>query len=305
MQHLHTHWDRILQLPRSDELNSLFASNALIRSTILAITACHLRHVSPGVIHHRIAECFQKSLALRDCKAILDTRKKTMALSDVNEFVLGVVLLNILALALPETEGAEPSHSWVSNPNENTLGWLTLQAGVRPLMMDLVKDEEGLHAMLAFLSRIFLGVEKDMWSRVRNLLSPEVILPRWKEIFALDQPSNEVFRVPVMVLARLRDLEPVRMNALKNFAFLAKMNWAFRDLLSKRDERALWIFGYWLGLMQRFEGLWWCEKRVKRDYEAILAWLKHVRLEDRPGWEGIRWREMMLDIELAPTETWV
>lgn len=308
IQHLHAHWDEILQLPQSEELVSLFRSNGLVRNTILAITACHLRHVAPGIVHHRVAEYFQQSLALRDYKAILDNRKQAMGQSDVNEFILSAVLLNVLALALPETEHAEPSKSWVCSPHKSNLGWLTLQAGIRPLMMSMAGGEERLSPMLNFLSRIFLGFDRDMWSRVRNLLSPEVVPTSWKTMFGLDKPSDgqgdvnrdEIFRVPVMVLVRLRDLEPVRLNALKNFAFLAKMKREFRDLLSKRDERALWIFGHWLGIMQRFDGLWWCEKRVKRDYQAILSWLKHLRLGDRPGPEGELWREMMQDLELAP-----
>ncbi|KAI5456378.1 hypothetical protein BGZ63DRAFT_429037 [Mariannaea sp. PMI_226] len=309
MQHLQANWDAILQIPQGDEIISLFRCNELVRSTILAITACHLRHLSPGVVHHRVAECFQQSLALREYQSILDNRQQVMAQSDVNVFLLSAVLLNILALALPESDDAEPSRSWVLSPNEDRLGWLALQAGLRPLMSSLAVEEENLVRLLSFLSRIFLGGEKDVWARVQQILDPQAVPERWNLIFGLNKSSgqegeevnrDEVFRVPVMVLTRLRDLEPVRLNALKNFAFLAKMKSSFRELLYNKDERALWIFGYWLGVMQRFQGLWWCEKRVKRDYEAILSWLKHLRLDERPGTEGQLWAEMMAEIELAP-----
>lgn len=67
------------------------------------------------------------------------------------------------------------------------------------------------------------------------------------------------------------------------------MHSEFRALLCDRDERALWLLGYWLGLMSRFEGLWCCDKRVRRDYKAMRMWLEQAKVTIRPGVEGEHW----------------
>ncbi|KAK7408243.1 hypothetical protein QQX98_009606 [Neonectria punicea] len=292
-------------MPFSQEIVSLSESHSLVRNTILAITACHLRHVSPGIIHHRVAEHFQQSLALQDYQTTLDTPRQELGQSDVDVLLLSAVLLNILALALPQSETSELSNSWVFSPREDRLGWLALQAGLRPLIVSMA--EENLNITLNFLGRLFLGEGTETLTVVPLTNSLEEVPKSWIRVFTLDCEPDEdnvdlggVFRFPIAVILRLRDLKPIRLNALKNFAFLSKMKPEFRDLLYRRDERALWIFGYWLGLMRRFKGLWWCEERVNRDYQAILTWLGYLRLTDRPGSEGEMWEKMMKDLEMAP-----
>ena len=305
-------------MPRSYEIISLSKSHSLVRNTILAITACHLRHVSPGILQHRIAEHFQHSLALQDYQRVLDTPREKLGQSGVDALLLSAALLNILAFALPESETAgsgggepDPSTSWVFSPREDRLGWLALQAGLRPLLISMAAY---LDKTMSFLGLIFLGDEKESWTGVGRGL--EGVPERWIKVFELDGAGcgcdcetadstarakpGEVFRSLVVVLAQLRDLDPVRLNVFKNLHFLGKVHPEFRALLYDRDERALWLFGYWLGLMCRFEGMWWCDKRVRRDYKAIRMWLEQLHLTKRPGIEGEMWREMMKEFELAP-----
>lgn len=168
MQHLHQDWGQIFDIPCSPEILSLFKSHSLVRNTILAITACHLRHVSPGVIHHRVAEHFQQSLALHDYQATLDTPRQELGQSDVDVLLVSAVLLNILALTLPESGTSEVSDSWVFSLRQDRLGWLALQAGLRPLIVSMWGQEEAnLKRSLDFLSRVFLGVGNGDWAPVR------------------------------------------------------------------------------------------------------------------------------------------
>jgi len=311
MQHFQRHWAEIFHMPRSHEIISLSKSNSLVRNTLLAITACHLRHVSPGILQHRIAEHFQHSLALQDYQRVLDTPREKLGQSGVNALLLSAVLLNILAFALPESETAgggnepDPSTSWVFSPREDRLGWLALQAGLRPLLISMAAY---LDKTLSFLNLIFLGAEKENWALAVVSRGLEGVPEIWIKVFGLDgascgcdcETTGDIFRSLVTVLVQLRDLEPIRLNAFKNLQFLGKVHPEFRALLYDRDERALWLFGYWLGLMCRFEGMWWCDKRVRRDYKAILMWLERLHLTERAGIEGKMWREMMKDFELAP-----
>lgn len=332
MQHFQRHWAEIFHMPHSYEIISLSKSHSLVRNTILAITACHLRHVSPGILQHRIAEHFQHSIALQDYQRALDTPREKLGQSGVDALLLSAALLNMLAFALPESEtgggGGEPdpSTSWVFSPRENRLGWLALQAGLRPLLLSMAAY---LDKTLSFLGPIFLGGEKESWAFVRMGRGLKGVPERWIKVFeldgagcgcdsetagsadAIDAPDDrnraavranpgDVFRSLVTILAQLRDLEPVHLNVFKNLQFLGKVQPEFRALLYDRDERALWLFGYWLGLMCRFEGMWWCDKRVRRDYKAIRMWLEQLHLTERPGIEGDMWREMMKEFELAP-----
>ncbi|KAH7146444.1 hypothetical protein EDB81DRAFT_795248 [Dactylonectria macrodidyma] len=303
MHHLHQNWDQILDIPYGPEILSLSKSHSLVRNTVLAIAACHLRHVAPGVIHHRVAEHFQQSLALQDYQATLDTPRRELGQADVNVLLLSAVLLNILALALPESETPEVSSSWVYSLREDRLGWLAMQAGLRPLILSVSGRKESLENTMEFLNRVFLGAGCGSWRLVRAAYDLVGVPDTWVRTFGLDRnledEADNIFRIPVIVLARLRYLEPVRRNVLIHFMFLGKIKAEFRSLLFTRDERALWLLGYWLGLMRRFKGLWWCNKRVERDYQAILTWLGHLRLADRPGVEGKLWGEMMKEIASA------
>ena len=106
MQHFQRHWAEIFHIPRSYEIISLSKSHSLVRNTILAITACQLRHVSPGILPHRIAEHSQQSLALHSFQRILDTPREKLGQSGVDALLLSAVLLNIIAFSLPESETA-------------------------------------------------------------------------------------------------------------------------------------------------------------------------------------------------------
>ena len=65
----------------------------------------------------------------------------------------------------------------------------------------------------------------------------------------------------------------------------------------------MWLFGYWLGLMCRYDGIWWCERRVRRDYQAVRMFLDKLRLSERAGEDGLYWKDMMQELEQAPVFT--
>ena len=331
MQHFERYWTEIFHMPRSDEVFALSKSYPLVRNTILAIAACHLRHISPGVLQHRIAEHFQQSLALRDYQRLLDTPLTKLGQSGVDALLLSGALLNMLTFALPESEtlsNGEPDlgRSWVFSPHENRLGWLALQEGIRHLVRS---TGAYLDQTVIFLGQIFLGPDEDTWAHGAAVRSLEGVPERWIKFFELKEaaygcdcepsgsaevaetPSErtrasarmkpgDIFRPAVTILSQLLNIAPVRCNFFRNLPFLGKMHSEFRALLYERDERALWLFGYWLGFMSRFEGLWWCDKRVRRDYKAIRMWLEQTRVTIRPGVEGEIWKEMMKEFDMAP-----
>lgn len=121
-----------------------------------------------------------------------------------------------------------------------------------------------------------------------------------EEISAMleDAKTREnLFCEPLLLLAELRDLEPSMGNVFHYLQFLQKLDPNFRHLLYDKDERALWMFGCWLGLMCRFDYIWWISRRTRRDFKAIVIWLQSRGVTERHGGKGMLWSELMKDLE--------
>lgn len=305
MQHFERYWPKIIGVLGRNDIISLFQSNSLVRNTILALTACHLRHVSPLVPQHRITEYHQQSLALEEYQIYLNTPSHMLGQPGVNAMLLSAALLNMLAFVLPPSvsrgEHEDPSTSWVFNPDEGGLCWLAMQAGTRPLMLSTAGYVSN---ATEFLSLMHVGDNQWTMGMPASDCSTNVVPDAWLKAFKLDvgcySPVNHSFQILLVVLAHLRLVEPSRVNLFRNLQFLGKVYVDFYDLLYERDERVLWMVGYWLGLMSRCKGMWWYEQRVKRDYEAIYIWLDSLNLSQRLDTEGEAWRTMMEDYRLAP-----
>lgn len=309
LQHLQRNTTTILHLPGSKQLLTLSRSYPLIQTTLLALTACHLRHLVPQNKEHSVAELFYLSISLEEYRKLLGLPRDQLGSEGKASLLLSAVLLNVLAFALPNIESElHPESSWVFSPRHDRLGWLALQAGLRAL----VKSLPGMEEWRIMLYMIFCGTDE---MELEFLTVPPQLPQRWIWFFELEKadeyPENteggcvlstsNVFRVPLTILGATKDLAPNDNNLFKQFFFLGKMTSGFRSLLYERDDRALWIFGYWVGLMCRYvPTIWWCTTRMKRDYDAILLWLIQRNLTQRPNPEGALWREMMQELILAP-----
>jgi len=313
LHHFCTNWDAIFRMPGRDELVSLSQSNSLIRNTLLAITACHLRHMSPRILQHRIAEHFYQSLAIQDFQIALETPSKSLGQQGVNALLLAALLLNMIAFTLPHQDNGvedDPKSSWVFSLREDRLGWLALQAGLRPLSISLSAYTD---KTVAFLDPIMFGHGKAGWREIRKFRNLGIVPESWIRAFKLkndsfsygsnDADQNAIFGPATIALAYLRSIHPPQSMILFNWVFLMKIHGDLKSLLYKKDERALWLLGYWLGLMCRYEGIWWCERRVRRDYEAVRMRLRELHLGERAGVDGLYWKDMMQELEHAPVLT--
>jgi hypothetical protein len=302
LHHFHTHWTSILYRPPNHQILSISKSSELLRNTILVVAASHLSSVSPGISQHRIAEHFYQSLVLRDLQCVVATPRKELEQIDADALMIVALMLNMVSFTLPTSEESlypNPETSWVFSTRKDRLGWLSLQVGLRPLLLSMGSY---LETTIAQLGPIFLG-----GPLIRGTHTLENVPQVWKDFFSLNEDSGsegcdsagveDVFRAPVSVLIQLRNLEPVCRNLFKNLQFLGKVQRDFQDLLLAGDEKALWLFGYWLGVMCRYRDVWWCEKRSRRDYEAICLWLKRRRGGSRSGSVEERvWTHMMEEL---------
>lgn len=286
-------------MPGTNRIISLSQTNSPVYNAILAFSACHLRHISSGTTKHRIAEHLYLSLALKQYRKILVTPRETLGQSGVETLLISAMLLNILTFPLLESSvGSDQSTSWVFGPCEDLKGWLALQAGMKPLLISATAQ---IHETRSSLGQIIFGCDERCWPTPTFDLDLAVLPDAWIKTFNLGEPwSIDAFGEPIAILRELQNMEPIRLNVFRNLLFVWKMSMRFRILLYEKDERAIWLFGYWLGLLCRYEGAWWCDKRVKRDYQAICTFLDQLCLPERPEPEGETWMKMMNEFRLAP-----
>lgn len=330
LHHFQQNWRAIFALPNAGNVLGLCHGRPYLYNTVLAVAACHLRHHSPNPSRHQQAEHFRQYLALRDFQGALSPPIGTLGPNEVGPVILGAVLLNLITFVLPADEDPAPaatagtvadlSMSWVFSERTNRLDWLAVQFGLKPLLMETRLSRRGIS-----LGPIFDTADDQRGAFSKGGLGPDHRVPDvWLPAFGLppDQPCQDnqgesqcpsppkrmqdwsaeemnqfLFETPLRALAVIRNVEPVEANIYVYLQFAGTLEPEFRLRLYERDEKALWTFGYWLGLMCRFEYIWWCGRRVRRDFTAIVIWLRGCGVTARPGEEGLLWRAMIEDLE--------
>lgn len=213
--------------------------------------------------------------------------------------VTTAMFLNLLAFAF--ADDARLSASWVVGSDRGRLGWLELQLGLKPLLMatSRFRDASALQPMFEASDdeRPTLGSADHRFTSIPS---------SWTALLRpcpADRFDAAVLQEPLLVLAESRLIDPEPGNIFICLQFVGKLGPEFVELLHCQDDRALWIFGYWLGLLGRF-GFWWLRRRVERDFRAIVLYLGH-RLKRKGGdeagdWDGKEatlWENLIHDIE--------
>ncbi|PVH96948.1 hypothetical protein DM02DRAFT_496264, partial [Periconia macrospinosa] len=293
IKHAHTHWSTLFQMHHSENFISLFKSESLVRDAVLALAACHLRHAVPHVVQHRVAELFQQNLALQTYRKMLALPDSERTMSNIYAIALGATMLNMLTftLAPDETVEAEKGNlhsSWVFSDDKNRLGWLIMQSVLPSLFAAMMPRIEQL---LTFLSPMFFGNE-NFYLFTDRPNAFEKIPKTWVRMFEVKEEGPNL-----IVLAHLNELGPDPSQAFLCLQFLSKVNPDIQQLMYNRDEKALWLFGYWLGMLCQFKSVWWFRTRAMRDYKAIRLYLRRLDLPSRSGWQGECWAEMMDQFE--------
>jgi len=137
--------------------------------------------------------------------------------------------------------------------------------------------------------------------------------------------NDSIYTIPASILSFLfssttRNKPTRNTNIFPLLQFAVKATPAFRLALSMRDERALWLYCFWLGLMRDVYpdhnpatvrashsnaghedegGTWWSRARIMREWEDIGRYLAGLKLEERQGAEGRRWAVLMGELGLG------
>ena len=232
----------------------------------------------------------------------------------------------------------DPRRSWVFSTHENRLGWLAIQMGLTPLLIATAPWRERSRLGLLFansdderrtlsgswqcLSRVppawlkLFGLNPKSRThpgfRGSGVVTPAPVTPSGSPSTSTTESSSDsattetiseadrIFRAPLRVVAELRLMEANDRNLVQYFQFLGQLDNDFRLKLLERDEKALWLFGVWMGLLCRFPNVWWMRRRTRCDFRAIRLWLHLVGVGQRPGEEGQMWRTLLQDLD----DTW-
>jgi len=266
--------------------------------TILSVSACHLRHNTSNPAPHRIAELGQESMAISSLKSALAMPLQSK--ERANALLYTAVILNAINFASVENP-RNPAASWVFSNSADRLGWLDLQLRFKRL--------EEATAQFRDYDEPCKAISPQPASPVRESNSPGeedadlVDVPEsWRMLLGeKTDPDHHCLREPVKLLAKLRVLEPDCAGSFAYLGLISKLDQRFRDLLYVRESRAMWVFGYWLGLIGRFS-IWWTVRRVERDWAAVRRFLRDQELDRRPGDEGRMW--MALNSDLGNASQW-
>jgi hypothetical protein len=175
---------------------------------------------------------------------------------------------------------------------------LSLSLGIKPLIYATETFRDGTILDWMFQasddeSKTFHGAPEFM--HLRNVPS------HWLGLFSLtrDSKADDIFFDPLRILSETSRLEPCPDHFFLYVNMIGALDFDFRTRLERKDEAAMWLMGYWLGLLCRYD-YWWLKKRARRDYHAICTNLLESGVRDRSGAEGAMWRKLTDDLEMAP-----
>ncbi|KAH8653575.1 hypothetical protein BX600DRAFT_440644 [Xylariales sp. PMI_506] len=325
MHHFVAHSNEILYLPGVDLVLELSKSKTLVRTIVLAITACHLRHTAPSTIQHRVAEHYQTQLASQQYQKMLQSPQEELDQSTVDGLFISGMLLHMIAFTLFQSDGVGHSKddkndiggeytSWTccqsTKERQRKIGWLSLQAGILTVIQSFPLYLEG---GLKFVKNTLFCDNTEFINFTTAMTQQQAMPKGWALVFEIDYAEinsetdclvntnankANVYCAPVMALAYLRRLPPVDSAVFQTFQLPSKLRSNFRTLLYDLDARALWIVAYWLGLMNRFRGMWWWTERILREYDGIFTVLKEIDLEG-PAEVRLTWNRMMNELSMA------
>lgn len=283
----------IMGQPLSTMFWDLACKYDFLALTMLAVSACHLRNHTANSSPHYIAEIGQESAAINALKSALAIpldRDRASAL------LFTAVMLNAITFAF--VESSSPSDSWVFSESPDRLYWLDLQLRFRKLQ-EATSQFRDPGSMKPLIDETTTGGDVASQPDAAEDLSLARVPPAWKRMIGnRDEKNHDLYREPVRLLAELRLLKPDCDGSFAYMGLIGKLDNGFRDLLYEKDPRALWIFGYWLGLLGRL-GIWWCSSRVERDWAAVLCFLQKKELDQQAGEEGRMWQSLIADLRSA------
>lgn len=196
--------------------------------------------------------------------------------SERDSLWISISLISVASFAT--FDAPSPSEAWPLRPSSPTdLSWLILCDGKKmatKLTDPLRPDGQFRDAAQEFYTTISLLAEEVNTS---PSTSPPLLPPGFHELFNLSsQPSDSnPYHAACTALASILRIPLNVKNFLPHIAFVSVLDDRFRNLLRRKDERALLLLLYWYAKICN-RRLWWIWKQSLMEGLAICEFLRRA-----------------------------
>jgi hypothetical protein len=267
-------------------------SHPFLLDAVLAVSASHLRCHAMNKQSSRSAEQFYQPLAARRFQELLS---QTMDQQTADAALLTCMFLGVLAFSFLEDDN--PMSSWMFRNDPERLNWLSLNLGLKPLL--IATEAYRQNSILQWTYNASDDDQRTFYGEHRSL---HRVPEHWVQFLGLglDPSTGNILREPARMLAEIRLFEPRGEHFFLyiNFIGALDLEFQFRGLLEHNDVRAIWLLGYWMGLMCRYD-YWWMRVRASSEWRATCIWLNRLKFRET-GREGQMWTKLMYDLGTAP-----
>lgn len=258
----------------------------------LAVSASHLRHHSMNKHSYRASENWQQMQAITGFNTALTKAKLNQSLADA--LVLTSVLINVLTFSC--VEDYNNLHlSWLFAGNVH-LSWFSVNLGLKALIQRTTEYQQ--HSILQWM---YTSSDDESCTFYGTNGHVDIIPRHWKQFLGLECPTRSaILSEPARFLAAIRTIEPTSesLPLYLNFMGSIDTNFEFRNLLLRRDLRAVWLLGYWMGLLCRLD-CWWTEGRARLEWRATCVWMQLQLKTLDESCDRHLWSRMMDELHVA------
>lgn len=169
-------------------------------------------------------------------------------------------------------ESSDQDVVWPLKPTEpSDLSWMKIGKGKQFLwrITDPMREDGMFHEVLKQRPHLV----PPQWTDGQDT---GFISERMKRLFGIDNAStkdNNTYLVAVAILSRIRHMTLTHANALDFLHFTSFITPEFVTLLEEKDQRAVFLLGWWFSLVERGD-LWWMVRRARIQGEAVRTWLR-------------------------------
>lgn len=199
--------------------------------------------------------------------------------ADRNAIWITASLLNHMSASALKTWDYE--RSWpLTEASDPHLDWFNMSQGLLVIYNLSSPTEEGglFHHLFQNPRYDFL---KDKWKQdTRDGI--DGIPLSFVSLCGLNASSNvenNPYHAAVRALTEIWDMEPNKYTAFRFMSFISLLRPEMKDLLRKKDPRALLILAYWYTKM--FDLHWWVHQRSVVECTAICVYLQRYHSSDR------------------------
>ncbi|KAM3084451.1 hypothetical protein ACMFMG_001445 [Clarireedia jacksonii] len=242
---------------------------------VQALTATHDRFLAPPSPHtsyRSVTESYHLSLA-----ASLFNQKLFGPINDKDRDALWATAALLGIVAMSSIEASTPDEAWPLTPYSDTdLDWLRMSES-KIVIWNLTKPDRPdsvFHEISARLVQAHHEVDKH---------EPELSLlpPQFLDLCEIDVFStsyNNPYFAALSGLAATICAENVNSKMQAFLRFLSHMQSGFKELLKRREPRALLLVAWWYAKVHKLT--WWLELRAVLECQAICIYLGRHHAED-------------------------